>query len=386
MPEHHRYRLTVVTPLHIGSGEVLSRLDYVHLGRYLYILDPAKLGRALVQRGLLEPFLEQVESQGRGFSVSGFLQRHGLHNEGFYRSLLRYKLESTTAPPELHTFIRNAQGLPYLPGSSLKGAFRVALVYRLLKQAPEEVRERLLIEPVRQELQDLQRLRHRDSKKYKRRRYTLQRNFAREIHLEANLLQNFQLPNARQGPNTDLLRVWQVQDSEPLETSTLRVYGVSLVSLSGSSSRTPLAVEALKPGTTQEVTFTLHTDLLEDFRRHNPRPRSGISWDLYDQVLRNPLETLADFTRDLLEHERRNLKHPAFERARNLSDAVNLRLGWGQGLLSTTVVLLLPPDLRGRLYQEILNPRGRRQPSADIPLTRRLADSQLMGFARLEPA
>ncbi len=384
MLETHRYRLTVLTPLHIGSGEVLTRLDYVHLGRLLYVLDPGKLGQILAQRNLLASFLREVETQGRNFSLASFMQNHKLHQESLYREIARYHLESSSAPPELHAFIRNAQGLPYLPGSSVKGAFRIAVVYRLLKEAPEEQRQKLLIRPVEQKLQELEQARRRGHRGYRKLKNDLRRHFARRIGIDQKLLQNFRLSRARIGPNTDLLRIWRVGDSGSFNLQDLRVYHVQLLKVSGSTSssfRRPLAVEALKPGSSQNLTFVFNADLWAQFQKQNPRPPSELSWDLYERVLKNPLETLQIFTHDLIVHERNTLRKQEFARALDFPQPPNLRLGWGQGLLSTTLFLLLPESLRRTLRNALFKDEGA-QPA---PLTRRLADGKLMGFAYLTP-
>ncbi len=379
MLEPHRFRLTVLSPLHIGCGTVYTRMDFAHLGRTLFVIHEQKLARALARQNLLAPFLEQMEQQGRDFTLAAFLQRHRLHHEQFYRQVAAYTLPADTFPPELHAFIKTPEGNPYLPGSSLKGAFRTAVLYGLLKRLPEAERERLLIRPLRQKLDGI-----RSEPNPRRARQHLRRNLGKVLGMDRHLLQDFQLAGfQRKGPNTDLMRIWEIQDSPPLAPEDLRVYAVNLAKLrharDSRTSRRPLAVEALKPGTRTTVTFTLNRSLWQTFQQANPRPR--IPWDLYEEVLLHPLNTLREMTQDLLQEERQHLRAQEFDRALNFSQDPVARLGWGQGLLSTTLFLLLPEDLRRRVRNELFKQEG----SSPAPLTRRLANGHLMGFVHLSP-
>jgi CRISPR-associated protein Csm5 len=119
------YNLLVrtLTPVHIGDGNVL-RLDFdfaVHGGRTYRLNEDA--------------ILEAKESQwlaarntyplpGRMLTGDGDFQ-----NQAFFRYTLRNAPRSGKTDAELRAFIKDAYDRPYLPGSSLKGAFRTALAW-----------------------------------------------------------------------------------------------------------------------------------------------------------------------------------------------------------------------------------------------------------------
>lgn len=113
------WKLTLITPLHVGDGEELQRnIDYIpdREGLKIYELDT-----------LLESLKDNPaaigEMGGSGFDLSRFMRDYRISADP------RYVLPfSGSRPPDsLRRFLKNAYGQPYLAGSTLKGAVRTAL-------------------------------------------------------------------------------------------------------------------------------------------------------------------------------------------------------------------------------------------------------------------
>lgn len=113
------WEMTLLTPLHVGDGgSHLLNQDYVANGRNIEVLD-------------LDDILERLEDNpmaigemGRGqFNLSRFIRDYKLCITP------RYVFANvTTIPKDIRRFLKNAHGQAYVPGSSLKGALRTALL------------------------------------------------------------------------------------------------------------------------------------------------------------------------------------------------------------------------------------------------------------------
>jgi CRISPR type III-A-associated RAMP protein Csm5 len=131
-----RVRLETLSPIHVGSGERLSGLDYAVLGDVVYVVDSDRLFNAFMERGLLERYLRFVSAGGGRKMLSDFLKNVGLFNEGFLRSVSAYTMRCSRglgfAGGEVKAFVRGPDGSLYLPGSSLKGSLRTAVILSYL--------------------------------------------------------------------------------------------------------------------------------------------------------------------------------------------------------------------------------------------------------------
>jgi len=145
----YRYRLEVESPLYIGDSKAKTLSpysDYLHddSGRYLLLLDHRKLETRLQENPqALQTYLQRIaqlstpnEKGQPPFQLSTFI-REELKCEP--HSLSYRKLHNQGISPEkrqqLKPTIKTA-GQPYLPGSSLKGAFRTAMLYHWLIDSP----------------------------------------------------------------------------------------------------------------------------------------------------------------------------------------------------------------------------------------------------------
>ncbi len=374
MIEKRHYRFKVLSPLHIGSGEVLlPATDFVPTPQAIFVLDQPSFLKEISRRGIASSHARELGNRGRNFDLPAFLRRHGLLTEDFLQSVSSYRLAGEGPIREIRAFIKSMNH-PYVPGSSVKGAIRVGMLYRLLKNLGTDLLSEQLWTPVERALERLGRL-HGSEKK--RQRKKLRQTIGRFVD---QLLCAFRLKEDRNNPRTDLLRCLRVLDSAPLDLSSLSVVAVEVRKLNGHRGLTTW-VEALKPGTTFMLTIEVDWDLLGLFGKENPElklpfGREKIPFSRYKKLFKEPLSPAVQLTQDLLEEESQRLP----ERWIKIEGGKpNFRLGWGQGLLSTTVLLLLPPELRTEVRNELFADRG----NAQAPLTRKVSQERLMGFCQV---
>lgn len=210
MPEisqHYTLNLMTLSPLHVGSGrELLRDYDYVvYRGRTWRIDEDALLDAALGD----EPFDETLLRR----PAAELLQPSDFQPDS---PLFRYAVKGTPRSREkgarLREQIKDGFDRPYLPGSSLKGAFRTALFDWALGQNPGAL--------------DTHRLK--DSRKW--------------------AVQPIERAMLGRDPNHDLLRALHVADSVPLNPiQSLSIENVQV--LTGGKPGSPIEVEALLPNT-----------------------------------------------------------------------------------------------------------------------------------------
>jgi CRISPR-associated protein Csm5 len=277
---------------------------------------------------------------------------------------------------EFRPFVRDGMGNPYLPGTSIKGAIRTAVLYRMLLD--DNAQKQMVVEAATSGLRSLSG----PGKDRAKKSYS-------EKWLQERLLQTHTLPNAKNGPNTDILRCLKVGDAYPVNTCHTRVIKIQFLSKrsqdgfywsskkQGSrSTGQPLElwVEALVQGTFK-LDLVWDRGLFNRFKLENREKR----WPICG--LDDVVSALSRISQDVAEHERGFFSAPGQERAQEpllAARALNawyercgsdvMRIGFGSGMLSTTVNLRFPPELREKIRDACGHPR----PGDPAPKSRRV--------------
>lgn len=233
--------LTVQSPLYIGSGEKLTPMDYILDGGVVYVPSIPDMLDAFAnawQRGLSDDFMNFITLPSREKKLSAFVKQRRIA----MKPTPKWVLYTMKAQPDivnmntLLTFTRNPDGMAYIPGSSIKGAIRTALIsVRMNVWARNRVREEL--------------------------------TNSQKLHSSAveELLRVFPCKMSRNGgidrgnAVNDLLRAIEVSDSAPLPADALTVCQRRWLSPDGDArARTPVFMECLRPGA--ETRFDLTID------------------------------------------------------------------------------------------------------------------------------
>jgi len=137
-----------MAPLHIGSGDTYTQKEYIYEKGYYYFPDMGKVYQEIQQKGskvteTFESFLMQSGNRNNRQNprLVQFLndQRITTRNFGGYSiKETKLELEADKKTPkgninEVSAFIKDSYNMPYIPGSSLKGAIRTILVNQHFK-------------------------------------------------------------------------------------------------------------------------------------------------------------------------------------------------------------------------------------------------------------
>ena len=241
--ERLRVALTVRGPLFIGSGEKLQSKEYILDARNHVVLVPSlpDMAEALMnswRRGMSDDFIAfMMDSRQR--RLSDFLTSHGIAIDP-PPAWVKYSVNAQsdfTTMNTLHTFVRDADGAAYIPGSSIKGALRTALIADRMDDRHKSALWRELT-----------------ANKKDRRASAVEE----ALRVLPCAFKNEQLD--RRNAVNDLLRAVQISDSAPFDADTLTVCRRHWLSSDGGErpSRAPIFMECLRPGA--ETSFYLTID------------------------------------------------------------------------------------------------------------------------------
>lgn len=149
--ESQKIQLVCVSPVHIGSGEVYRPYEYLYdeENSKVAILDESKWIAFLAERGWMDEFSAYVDSAAReigrsrgkrGVNLFQWLKRKGVSRREMQTFTLRSMQVTGDAKGSLndvHIQTALADGRPYIPGSSIKGAMRIGILYGALQKHPD---------------------------------------------------------------------------------------------------------------------------------------------------------------------------------------------------------------------------------------------------------
>jgi len=369
--ERYAYQVEILSPVHVGSGARLGAADLAVFENQLWRFDPERLAAALARDArMLNHYIQEGAAALRFW------------NEADRRSCARYIRPWPGPPPqEVREHIADPLGRPYLPGSSLKGAIRTALVFAALARMPESER-RALMDRVTE--------------------HARSRPRARETAAEP-------VTKALLGPtpHADLLRALRISDSTPAPLEALTVGRVRV------AVREPNGTLSWLKAPGQHVpdpaqAFAVDLEIL----RPLPAGSLRIQIELDRFILENPealegprgrRELLAGWLRHCNEFARHLAKAEAafgkqvglaayaafyqrlLEEMEQDPQAIYLNIGWGTGWRSKTAAEAMGPEAVRRLRS--LFGLGKGDP---FPKTRRVLfegkqPTLPLGWIRLRP-
>lgn len=317
-------RLKILTPVHIGSGETVSILDYFLEAGQLCRVDIAGLFSDPDFVSIKDKFLQSAAS---GQAIDKLLPKELLRKHILYRIPVSPSARNTNQI-EVRLFIQSA-GRVYIPGSSLKGAILAALCYDVLKQSDYHTLSSIL-EGWEKE----------NRRGKKTREYEDPLNIVLPALIDAGDLQLKKFTRWLDVTDSDFKN-----PSDALELSLARVIGAR---------RGVILVlyETLRPGITFNLTLRIP-------------PQSKLTPETL-------LERVNEFYRKVLEKDRQ----PTDVQVN--SSRVLIRLGQGSGMFATALLILAQELNLTHIY---------RLPKVDTrigPRTRKRIGSTPMGWAELE--
>ena len=143
----HYWKVSLVcqSPVFVGSGEKFKKSEYIYDKRAgeVHFLDESGWIRFLGRHGIMDDFahallsnpvhlnlfgyLSHQERLGRQYGSVGNIMK-AMKQEGAILRTEPYLGNRDKGPGDIAGFVLDAMGNPYIPGSSLKGAFRTAIL------------------------------------------------------------------------------------------------------------------------------------------------------------------------------------------------------------------------------------------------------------------
>ncbi len=343
----YQAKISVLTPLHIGSGrELFNEYDYaIHGGQTWCLNEDALLEAQDLDDPSWADRLAEIPAQ--------LLQERDFRpDSAFFRYVIRGTPRSNAPGAQVREQLKDVYDRPYLPGSSLKGALRTALGWKRWQA--------LGLRP------DVRNLKNR------------KREFAAQWY-EQELFSE----HSGKAPNKDTFRALQVADSAPVGADRLMLVNARVLNRGGGLG-SPIELEAIRPDTVFEAEIKVDTALFSAWAKKHHLDLKGD-----DLLLTLPVVVreyaIRRLQRQTAWFEQISGAEKSAQYCRDLaktalpSGAFFLQIGWGGGWESKTFGDHLQADQQ--FMESILRPpreggyglaRGRRKPGDPFPKSRRV--------------
>ena len=149
--KRYKIKIRALSPIHVGNGEKIGKKEYINLlwDHKVIIPDLIKMYTDICKAGLEKEYIKYMLNEQTDLGI--WLKKHDFQKKDYQR-WKRYELDSGDAlsgspvgrqvrTKEIMCITKDAYGLPFIPGSSLKGMIRTALLAYEIKQNPEKYRE-----------------------------------------------------------------------------------------------------------------------------------------------------------------------------------------------------------------------------------------------------
>lgn len=235
--------LTAEAPVFIGCGKTILKKNYLYDSRtnQVSIFDEEKLFALLFEKNLEDPFERFM--LGRFDNLLVFLTRDCHLTETDWKPALRYVFDAGAALDARHTltdiqtFIRDAAGRVYIPGSGVKGALRTVLLHQLIRE---------------------------EGKEYFRLEQTPKSRAKFGVIPEERYLHTLKLkPNRPDDAVNSLLRGIQISDSTPISDKDMVLADKWDCQPDGTLKKVPVCRESIRPGTRLCFKLTLDQSILK---------------------------------------------------------------------------------------------------------------------------
>lgn len=149
----HYWKVSLVcqSPVFVGSGEKFKKSEYIYDKRAgkVHFLDESGWIRFLGRHGIMDDFSNALLANPFHLNLFGYLSHqdrlgreygsignimHAMKQEEAILRTEPYLGNRDKGPGDIAGFVLDARGNPYIPGSSLKGAFRTAILAHYILQ------------------------------------------------------------------------------------------------------------------------------------------------------------------------------------------------------------------------------------------------------------
>lgn len=133
-----KVRLNVEAPIRVGGREQqINKLEYVRFGPNLHAVSPRKLAALLAGKSerAITDWSNEVLTKGQNADLTTFLRSEGLLTPEAVGEISRSAVAcGHQRMNEFHPHARDAHGRLFIPGTAIKGAIRAAVMWALVDE------------------------------------------------------------------------------------------------------------------------------------------------------------------------------------------------------------------------------------------------------------
>lgn len=347
-----RFRLKVITPTFVGSGETLSStLDFVFRNNQVVLIDQSKLTNWLLEnesRKFLIKDLTNLALREEG-NIERFLNDYNLDLDDFKRASydisfpLKERIDTQRLFRRISIPITSMSGV-YIPGSTIKGLLRSALIFKFIQ----------------------------DNGGWEK------------VNISKGILENYKSNRGYIGEDifrkeirymdTDAMRFIQVTDTNIVPFEKLKVFLLERITRSNNS------IPQLILGLPKDTEFNLEINILEDFRKSSiPNYWKNLFKDegVIIEALQSYMITLMEYEKTLLEKASNSISKPLSDiyaryiiEEKKLIDSKGkssiIRIGFGKTYYFNSIGYFLTEEekrkfniIRGKNYSTSIFPSSR---------------------------
>lgn len=276
--EVYDIELEVVTPVYVGSGIEIQPNEYLFdpNTKKVSIIDFEKLFEKILEKNAIDEYEAFASSTSK--DLERFLKNTLRLTKREINDLTKRTINSEDvsyrfgrnrrgflSKQRIQSFARDAKNRPYVPGSSIKGALRTAILTRFiwdeLKGDGSPLDLKKLIDEF--EGESVKKGRYRDTKE---RNFNWDRLYKDSTFPENSILSTleFSEDNKTSSTSRSIMRGVSISDSEPLSNEDIILVGKEEIHFDGHPTQINLVREALRPGTKIKATLSLDRKIVKD--------------------------------------------------------------------------------------------------------------------------
>jgi len=269
--KHYAGTITVLGPVHIGAGQAFKKNEYIYEtdDNSISIVDIGKVYQFFIDNNKAEDF----EKYFSDFSPSSLPLKDWLASRGVnrnnYSKLIKYKMSAGDSIVSVEkgkkkysdvlAFVKDPYGLPYIPGSSIKGFLRTALtVYEISKKTPSEQSQ--LLEPILKTFEEYDDLSDKEQQFFRKKK---SKSFLKKeaSDIETEIFNTLKKDKSKKSNAVNCnLSGLIIGDSKPIPLDALTVCKKYDVRTDKTENVLPIFKECLKPNTKVDFDLTIESE------------------------------------------------------------------------------------------------------------------------------
>lgn len=149
--ENNKMCLRIITPVNIGDGTILGVKDYLYdeSQQIIYFLNLSAWHKFIYEHGLLTKYEAYLQNFREKQNLLNWLKAQGYTLQDVQGCITceavaevnKVKTNVKQTLNDVHRHVQQVDGSLYVPGSSIKGVFRTAILYKLLLEKPAVARK-----------------------------------------------------------------------------------------------------------------------------------------------------------------------------------------------------------------------------------------------------